>query len=229
MVITNKGIIIEAKENRVTSIVQEDVCVSHERLSKLLNTENGVIWYDCTSEKAIKAILDNSVGMKRCKPLTFNGGIKDQTDTIELMSTLRFSWNFKEATENRETTEDGLVRLLINRFVFGCKHTVDYADYIVWSDDYVIGERNLTIGHSDVTTHDIIITDAIMRHAGITLEQVVKVSNILFEEGYVLTNASSGYMGIADMADGKDKELSDEAAEKISQALSLKEEIAVVW
>ena len=36
-------------------------------------------------------------------------------------------------------------------------------------------------------------------------------------------------MGIADMADGKDKELSDEAAEKISQALSLKEEIAVVW
>ena len=229
MVITDKGVIIEARENRVTSIVQEDIEVSHERLSKLLNTENDVIWYDCTSEKAIKAILDNSVGMKRCKPLTVNGGIKDQTDTIELMSTLRFSWNFKEATENRETTEDVLVRLLINRFVFGCKHPVDYADYIIWSDDYVIGERTLTIGHSDVTTHDIIITDTEMRNKSITLEKVVKVSNIVFEEGYVITNASSGYMTIADMEDGKGKELSDEAEERISEALGLKGDIAIIW
>ena len=178
MVITDKGIIIEARENRVASIVQDDVYVSHERLSKILNTENGIIWYDCTSEKAIKAILDNRVGMKRCKPLTVNGGITDQTDTIEIMSTLRFSWNYKEATGHRETTEEGIVRLLINRFVFGCKHPVDYADYIIWSDDYVIGERTLTIGHSDVTTHDIIITDTEMRKRALKLEQVVKVSNI---------------------------------------------------
>lgn len=229
MIITDKGIIIEARENIATSIVQEDVCVSHERFSKLLNVEKGIIWYDCTSEKAIKAILDSGVGMKRCKPLTVNGGIKDQTDTIELMSTLRFSWNYKEAIEHRETTEDGLVRLLINRFVFGCRHAVDYADYIIWSDDHVVGERNLTIGHSDVTTHDIIITDVRMRHAVITLEQVVKVSNILFEDWYVLTNASSGYMEIADMVDGKGKELSDEAADKITEVLRLKEDIAVIW
>lgn len=34
MVITDKWIIIEARENRVTSIVKEDIEVSHERLGK---------------------------------------------------------------------------------------------------------------------------------------------------------------------------------------------------